>query len=89
MGYDLASAYAQSHEGTTAVRPKGIASPCLFAYLMPPNSPDLVKFVNYWLALEKTEGFTKMMRDYWILGKLRLQNTSRWCIMRDVLHWRD
>jgi len=84
-----ASAYARSHEGATAVRPKGMASPCLFAYLMPPDSPDLVKFVNYWFYLKETEGFTTEMRDYWILGKPRLQNTSRWCIMRDVLHWRD
>jgi len=84
-----ASAYARSHEGTTAVRPKGIASPCLFAYLMPPDSPDLVKFVNYWLDFKKTEGLTKVMRDYWILGKPRFQNTSRWCIMKNVLHWCD
>ena len=34
-----ASAYARSHEGTTAVRPKGIASPRLFAYLMPRIHP--------------------------------------------------
>ena len=82
-----ASAYARSHEGATAVRPKGLGSPNLFAYLMPQDSPDLVKFVNYWLDLNEAEGFTKAMRDYWILGKPGFQNTSRWCIMRDVLHW--
>ncbi|MCP4576057.1 MAG: cation:dicarboxylase symporter family transporter [Deltaproteobacteria bacterium] len=84
-----ASAYARSHEGATAVRPKEMGSPCLFAYLMPPDSLHLVKFVNYWLDLKETEGFTKRMKNYWILGMPRLQNTRRWCVMRDVLHWRD
>ena len=87
--FTQASAYARSHEGTTAIRPKNMASPCLFAYLMPINSPHLVKFVNYWLDLKKNEGFTKSMRDRWILGKPGSGGASRWCILKDVLHWRD
>lgn len=84
-----ASAYARSHEGTTAIRPKNLANPCLFAYLMPADSPHLLKFVNYWLDLKESEGFSKSMRDHWILGKPGFGVTSRWCILKDVLHWRN
>jgi hypothetical protein len=50
---------------------------------------SVVKLVYYWLDLKEAEGFTKAVRDHWILGKHGFQNPSRCCIMRDALHWDD
>jgi hypothetical protein len=59
------------------------------AYLMPPNSPELVRFIDQWLDLQKASGFEQRMREYWLQGKPRLDDQPRWSIMRNVLHWVD
>jgi hypothetical protein len=46
--------------------PADFGGPILFAYLMPPNSPDLLRYVNYWLTLEDTEKSAKKLTDYWL-----------------------
>ena len=84
-----ASAYAQAHEGTTAVRPKGMAGPLLFAYLMPSDSLGFARFVDYWLDVKENDGYMKAMQDYWLFGKPRQDDATRWCIVKDVLHWKE
>ena len=84
-----ASAYAQAHKGTTAVRPKGMAGPLLFAYLLPPDSSDFARFIDFWLNLKENDGFMRAMQDYWLFGKPRQRDTPRWCILRDILHWKS
>jgi hypothetical protein len=75
--------------GLTAVVTKDLGPPYLFAYMMPQNSSELHKYVDYWLKLKEAEGFTKNMYDYWILGKPLGDGTPRWSVIRNVLHWVD
>jgi hypothetical protein len=65
-----------------------MAGPMLFAYLLPPDSPDFARFVDFWLSLKEDDGFMEAMQDYWIFGKSETPGTPRWCIIRDVLHWK-
>ena len=81
------SIWTALHPGYTAVVPKNLGSAIMFAYMMPPKSADLARFVNYWLNMRKADGFEKKQRDYWIMGKPRQDRKHRWCVIRNVLHW--
>lgn len=67
------------------------ASPSLgkthYAYAISQNSPELLKFVNYWLDLKKLDEFLEEQYQYWILGKTPIKE-SRWSIIKNVLHWK-
>jgi len=84
---EQAATLAKAHPGITAVVPRDFGNPFLFTYLMPPDSDDLVSFVNYWLELRKANGFRTREFDYWIRGQPRTTDTPRWSVARDVLHW--
>lgn len=47
------------------------------------------KFLQNWLALKKADGTYKRLYDYWILGIDSSLPTPRWCILRDVLGWKE
>ena len=59
------------------------------AYLMPPDSQELVGFVDAWLDLKRANGFEQRMQAYWLQGKSRSDHQPRWSIIRNVLHWVD
>ena len=82
-----AVALARTRKGITAVRPADFGNPFLFTYIMPGNSPEFLRYVNYWLKLEETGGFVQQMRDHWIQGHPLPDNKPRWSVIRDVLHW--
>ncbi|MEM7443096.1 MAG: cation:dicarboxylase symporter family transporter [Pseudomonadota bacterium] len=82
-----ARAWAETHPGYSAVVPNNLGAPLPIAYLMPPNSPELLNFVNYWLGLRQTDGYRQQLQDYWIDGKPRSNTHPRWSVMRNVLHW--
>ena len=84
---EQAASLARRHPGITAVVPKDFGNPFLFTYLMPPNSGEMVTFVDYWLTLRKADGFRDRDFDYWILGRPRTESEPRWSIVRNVLHW--
>lgn len=85
--FQQAAAFVAAHRGFTAVAPEDLGSPFVFAYLMPKNSEQFLRYVNYWLDLKASDGFQKRMHDYWILGKSRPQHIRRWSVARNVLHW--
>lgn len=68
--------------------PMGIDS---LAYAIKSNNPRFLNYLNQWLALKQTEGFTKKQYDLWVLGKTEIAAPyePRWSIVRDVLHWVD
>ena len=82
-----AVALARTRNGITAVRPADFGNPFLFTYIMPDNSPGLLRYVNYWLELEETGNFVKQMEDYWIQGRPLPDYKPRWSVIHDVLHW--
>ena len=68
---EQAGALARPNAGITAVVPKDLGSPFFFTYLMPPDSQEMVHFVNYWLQLRKADGFRAREMSYWIDGQPR------------------
>jgi len=84
---EQARAWAAAHSGFSAVVPTDFGAPLLMAYLMPPNSRELVRFIDQWLDLQKASGFEQRMREYWLDGEPRRDDGPRWSVMRNVLHW--
>lgn len=73
--------------GVSVVLTKDLHPPLLFAYMMPPDSDELVRYINYWLELRSSDGFKDQMKGYWFQGKIQAAPHPRWCIIRNVLHW--
>jgi proton glutamate symport protein len=82
-----AKAFALAHPGFTAVVPEGVGSPILIAYMMPPGSDQLSRYLESWIELKKADGFQAAQYAYWIEGLPRSQRQHRWCVIRNVLHW--
>ncbi len=60
-------------------------------YAINSNSPRFLDYLNPWLQLKHSQGFTDKQSDLWIKGKTEIAapNEPRWSIIRDVLHWVD
>jgi ABC-type amino acid transport substrate-binding protein len=84
-----ARAYARSRPGYTAVVPSDFGSPFLFAYYLPPGSDHIVHYLDYWLELKQTEGFSAEQEKQWMDGIQPGSTIHRWCLIRDVFHWID
>ncbi|TWI86191.1 Na+/H+-dicarboxylate symporter [Roseibium hamelinense] len=63
---EQAKALAISLKDYSAVVPEDTASRFLFAYLMPPASPGLASYLNYWMSLSKDNGVLQDMARRWI-----------------------
>jgi Na+/H+-dicarboxylate symporter/ABC-type amino acid transport substrate-binding protein len=61
------------------------------AYAIRNDSQRLLHYLNQWLELKKSEGFTDKQYDLWIKGKTEIAAPMepRWSIIRNVLHWID
>jgi Na+/H+-dicarboxylate symporter/ABC-type amino acid transport substrate-binding protein len=63
---EQARAWAISHKGFSTAVPRDTASRFLFGYLMPPDSPGLSDYLNYWMGLQKENGVAIDMAKRWI-----------------------
>lgn len=80
--------YSLGHPGLAVVNtPPGIAYPYLVAYMIPKNSEQLRVFLDYWLDLQKNNGFSDTMYNRWILGRPPSFDLPRWSILRNILHY--
>ncbi len=59
------------------------------AYAVPTGDQTMVAFLNDWLELKKQSGSIKRTYNYWIEGQGGSEQTYRWSVIRDVLHWVD
>lgn len=61
------------------------------SYAIRNDSPRFIHYLDQWLELKKTQGFTGNQYELWIKGKTDIvaQNEPRWSIIRNVLHWVD
>lgn len=75
------------HPQYASVVPTGLPAPFMMAYMLQSRSPQFLSFLNYWLDLKKNEGFQQEVFEHWILGRPMQDNTPRWSIIRNVLHW--
>ena len=64
--WEQARALAISLPGYSVVVPEDIASRFLFAYLMPPSSPGLAAYFNYWMGIAQGNGVIQDMAQRWI-----------------------
>lgn len=60
-------------------------------YAIRQDSSRFLHYLNQWLELKKTEGFTNKQTELWIKGKTKIAAPveKRWSIIRNVLHWVD
>ena len=63
---EQARAWAISHDGYSTAVPRDTATRFLFGYLMPPDSPGLADYLNYWMGLQKDNGVLEAMAKRWI-----------------------
>jgi Na+/H+-dicarboxylate symporter/ABC-type amino acid transport substrate-binding protein len=56
-----------------------------------PNNEELIRYVNDWLRLQQSMSTMDALYDYWFRGEPRSPEDQppRWCILRNVLGWRD
>jgi len=60
-------------------------------YAVHPQSERLLNYMNQWLSLKETEGFTQKQYDLWVLAKTTPSSREepRWSVIRNVFHWID
>jgi ABC-type amino acid transport substrate-binding protein len=59
------------------------------SYAIKADNPRFLSYLDQWLSLKNSEGFTNKQNDLWILGKTEIASPyePRWSIMKDILHW--
>lgn len=60
----------------------------IVAYAVAKGNPTFVNYLNYWITIQKINNITKDNYKYWILGEVPELKKPRWCIAKDVLHWK-
>lgn len=83
--FDQARAWAASRRGYTAVETAGLGPPLIFAYLLPPHSPDIPRFMDQWMSLRAGDGFRDAQIAYWIRGEPRQATAPRWNLLDALL----
>jgi Na+/H+-dicarboxylate symporter len=56
-----------------------------YAFAVHKKSDELLSFINYWLDLKKLDETMEQEYTYWIEGDV-MEKTSRWSVIKDVLH---
>lgn len=79
--------FAVLGSGLVAVVPSDFGNPFLFAYYMPPGADQIARYLDYWLELKQSEGFSSTQEKQWIEGIQPGLTIHRWCLIRDVFHW--
>jgi len=68
----------------TVVNPSPGLAKSNYAYLMASHSPKLKKYVDDWMT--QHSALIETQHRYWLTHETD-RAESRWCIIRDVLHW--
>jgi len=82
------AAWTLRQPGYTVIVPDGPAIKVPLYYLTPPDQA-FVQFLNVWQELKRADSTIEQLYDYWILGRSPADESPRWSIVRDVLHWVD
>jgi ABC-type amino acid transport substrate-binding protein len=66
--------------------PLGVDS---LAYAIRSDSQRFLHYLDQWLDLKQSQGFSEKQYDLWIKGKTEIASPPepRWSIIRNVLHW--
>jgi Na+/H+-dicarboxylate symporter/ABC-type amino acid transport substrate-binding protein len=81
-----AIAWSIRHKEFRVVFPQPGIGKDSFAYAIAPGNPRLLNYLNQWLDLKKTQGFTQKQYDLWVLGKteIAVTNNPRWSLLRHL-----
>lgn len=79
------------HAGYRVIFPDPVIGHESLAYAIRSNNFRFLNYLNQWMILKQTEGYTKKQTDLWVLGKteIAVPYEPRWSIIRNVLHWVD
>ena len=89
FGGESLAAYSLLNPQFGVVIPKPSFPSVPAAFMLPTGEPEWRDVVNGWIALKRTDGTVRELRDYWVLGKNAEPHEPRWSVIRDVLHWID
>lgn len=84
---EQAKAWAASHASYTAVVPKDMGGELLIAYLIPRGAHKLRQFLDYWLRLQRVNGFHDRMVRHWLDGQPEPKKTPRWSLLGYLVGW--
>jgi Na+/H+-dicarboxylate symporter/ABC-type amino acid transport substrate-binding protein len=86
-----AIAWILSHRGYRIVLTQPQLGIDSIGYAIRNNSFRFLDYLNRWLQLKETQGFTAKQLDLWVKGKTEIAAPAepRWSVIHDVLHWVD
>lgn len=86
-----AIAWTLTNRNLRVIFPQPVMGYDSFAYAIRSDSPRFLHYLNQWLELKKTQGFTNKQFDLWVKGKTEIVASvePRWSVIRNVLHWID
>lgn len=63
----------------------------ILSYAIHPEGARFKNYLDEWLKLKQSQGFTEKQYDLWIKGKTEIAapTKARWSIIHNVLHWVD
>ncbi len=84
---EAGSAWTLLYPSFSVVLPKpGVISvPVIFG--LPSDAPSLSRYVNAWIALNKSSRQIDRLYKYWILGQGASQKKKRWSVVHNILGW--
>ena len=80
-----AEVWVMGHPHYAIAYTKFKVAPTLIAYMIQRKSTMLLRYINYWLTLQKEKGFAKLMYNHWILAEPINQQKPRWNILSNVI----
>jgi hypothetical protein len=86
-----AIAWSLCHRDYRIVFPQPPIGRDTLAYAIRNGSPHFLHYLNQWLDLKRTQGYTTRQYELWVKGKTEIAAAQepRWSIIRNVLHWVD
>lgn len=84
---EQAKAWAATRAAYTAVVPRDMGGDLLIAYMIPRGTPELRQYLNYWLRLQRVNGFHDRMVKLWLDGKPETTRKPRWSLLGYLIGW--
>lgn len=84
---EAGSAWTLLYPSFSVVLPKpGVISvPVVFG--LPSDAPSLSRYINAWIALNKSSRQIDRLYKYWILGQGASHKKKRWSVVHNILGW--
>jgi Na+/H+-dicarboxylate symporter/ABC-type amino acid transport substrate-binding protein len=84
-----AMAWTLCHRHFRIVLPRPPLGYDTLSYAIRNDSPRFIHYLDQWLELKKSQGFTDRQYELWIKGKteIAVPPQARWSIIRNELHW--